>query len=315
MFPLPLVFDTVGLTNWMMKFLQVPPEKTPERLNVWNSLVQNVVQRFQQYQIPLIKLFRDTPKEAVCQVFERVNTGGVSLTVFELLTATFAADDFKLRQDWEKREKEIRKHKVLRTVQSDDLLQAISLLSSRDRRLTALNQGTNPDKAPGVTCKRKDLLKMTLAEYQTWADDVTAGFARAAKFMHSQRIFDARDLPYRTQLVPLSAILTLLEDKADHDGVRQKLARWFWCGVFGELYGSAIESRFAKDLPEAIAWLNDGPEPSTITDANFAPRRLYGLRTRNSAAYKGLYALLIKDGGLDFRSGEEARAASHPMKT
>jgi hypothetical protein len=35
-------------------------------------------------------------------VFEKVNTGGVTLTVFELLTATFAADKLHLRQHWEK---------------------------------------------------------------------------------------------------------------------------------------------------------------------------------------------------------------------
>jgi hypothetical protein len=35
-------------------------------------------------------------------VFEKVNTGGVTLTVFELLTATFAADELDLRQHWEK---------------------------------------------------------------------------------------------------------------------------------------------------------------------------------------------------------------------
>src|SRR3712207_8624804 len=39
------------------------------------------------------------------------------------------------------------------------------------------------------------------------------------------------------------------------------------------------------------------------TDANFAPARLLTLRPRNSAAYKGLYALLMRDGALDFRSG------------
>ena len=30
-------------------------------------------------------------------MFEKVNTGGVSLTVFELLTATYAAEEFNLR--------------------------------------------------------------------------------------------------------------------------------------------------------------------------------------------------------------------------
>ena len=241
----------------------------------------------------------------MCQVFEKVNTGGVSLTVFELLTATFAADDYNLREDWAQRQRELRKEKVLRTVQSDDFLQGISLLSPRKRRMNALNEGVDPKRAPAITCKRKDILRLTLEEYKLWADEVTEGFKRAARFMHSQHIFDARDLPYRTQFVPLAAILTFLGNKADQDGVRTKIARWFWCGVFGELYGGAVETRFAKDVPEVINWITGGSEPSTIVDANFVLNRLYGLRTRNSAAYKGLYALLIKDGVLDFRTGEE----------
>ncbi len=113
-----------------------------------------------------------------------------------------------------------------------------------------------------------------------------------------------RDLPYRTQVTPLAAILAVLDEKADTDSVNRKLARWYWCGVFGELYGSAVETQFAKDLPEFLAWLTGGAEPSAIVDANFVPERLLTLRTRNSAAYKGFYALLLKEGGLDFRSGE-----------
>ena len=47
-----------------------------------------VLQRFQSYQIPVIKLKKSVQKEAVCHVFEKVNTGGVVLNAFELLTAT-----------------------------------------------------------------------------------------------------------------------------------------------------------------------------------------------------------------------------------
>ncbi len=39
-----------------------------------------------------------------------------------------------------------------------------------------------------------------------------------------------------------------------------------------------------------------------MTEANFAPERLLSLRTRNSAAYKGLYALQMKDGAADWRT-------------
>jgi hypothetical protein len=305
LFPLPLVFNQAAFTDWQLKYIQVDPATMSTRLTRWNDFVQAVVQPFQQYQVPLILLRKETPKEAVCQVFEKVNTGGVALTVFELLTATFAADNFNLRDDWIEKEKRFRKHHVLRSVENTDLLQAVTLLSTYSRRTQAISGGTPAESAPGVSCKRRDVLQLDLTGYKAWADAATRGFELAAKFLYAQRLFAARDLPYRTQLVPLASALAVLGDAAEADGVRAKLARWYWCGVFGELYGGAIESRFAKDIAELVAWIRDaGPEPSTVTDANFAAARLLTLRTRNSAAYKGIYALLLQQGGLDFRTGD-----------
>jgi len=294
--PLSLVFDFSALTNWQMRYFQVDANAMQERMSKWNELLQQVIQRFQQYQVPLILLRKENPKEAVCQVFEKVNTGGVSLTAFELLTATYAADDFNLRKDWNSRIKRIRKFKVLESVENTDFLQTVTLLATYSRKKQ------NPDVA--VSCKRKDVLRLPLSEYQTWAEVATQGFEKAAKFLYSQKIFSARDLPYRTQLVPLAAIFSVLGDLADNDGVRTKLAQWYWCGVLGELYGSAIETRFARDLQEVLAWIDGGETPSTVQEANFSSSRLLTLRKRISAAYKGISALLLRDGALDFRSGE-----------
>src|SRR5271166_2715935 len=59
--------------------------------------------------------------------------------------------------------------------------------------------------------------------------------------------------------------------------------------------GCAVESRHARDLPEVLGWIREGaPLPTTVRDSNFNPHRLLTLRTRNSAAYKGIYALLDK---------------------
>ncbi|WP_061569520.1 GmrSD restriction endonuclease domain-containing protein [Caldibacillus debilis] len=294
--PLSLVFDFSALTNWQMRYFQVDAHAMQERVSKWNELLQQVIQRFQQYQVPLILLRKENPKEAVCQVFEKVNTGGVSLTAFELLTATYAADDFNLRKDWNSRIKRIRKFQVLESVENTDFLQTVTLLATYSRKKQ------NPDVA--VSCKRKDVLRLPLSEYQTWAEVATQGFEKAAKFLYSQKIFSARDLPYRTQLVPLAAIFSVLGDLADNDGVRTKLAQWYWCGVLGELYGSAIETRFARDLQEVLAWIDGGETPSTVQEANFSSSRLLTLRKRISAAYKGISALLLRDGALDFRSGE-----------
>ena len=281
-----------------------------EKMRLFNDFERDVIKRFEQYQVPVIALKKETPKEAVCLVFERVNTGGVALTVFELLTASFAADNFQLRDDWNAREKRLKEqHPVLRNLQSDDFLQAISLLVTLTRRREALGGGTPVDKAPGISCKRRDILKLEVGDWQAWADRIEAGFVRAARFLYGQKIFKARDLPYRTQLVPLASIFVDLGKNGETEGARQKIARYYWCGVLGELYGGAIESRFARDLPEVGALVRgEAVEPITIVESSFQANRLLTLRTRNSSAYKGLYALLMRDGGRDFRTGEPIEA-------
>ncbi|WP_135553726.1 GmrSD restriction endonuclease domain-containing protein [Paenibacillus cymbidii] len=299
-FPLSLVFDLNALTEWQMCYtihsVNSDAALMQQRMTKWTMLLQQVIQRFQQYQVPLIQLRKENPKEAVCQVFEKVNTGGVSLTAFELLTATYAAEDFNLRSDWQFKEKRIHKFKVLESIENTDFLQTVTLLATYSRKQS------NPELA--ISCKRKDVLRLTLSEYQDWSELATKGFEQVAKFLYAQRIFTSRDLPYRTQTVPLAAIFAILRDRAENDGIRTKLAQWYWCGVLGELYGGAIETRFSKDLPDVIAWIEGKDAPSTIQDANFSPSRLLTLRTRNSAAYKGISAILLREGALDFRSGD-----------
>jgi len=306
-FPLAQILESSDWRNRYFKFW----EFDREHIERFTEFDEQVIKRFEQYQVPAIVLVKETPKEAVCQVFEKVNTGGVSLTVFELLTATYAVSNFRLRDDWRQREKRLRKEDVLKSVLDTDFLQSITLLATRARRAEAKAAGEPPEKWPGISCKRKDVLKLKLDEYRRWADEVEKALMGAAKLLHSQKVFTSNDLPYRTQLVPLAAILCVLGAKAENEGARQKLIRWFWCGVLGELYGSATESRFARDLPEVVAWVEGGPEPVTVSEALFRRGRLQSLRTRNSAAYKGLYALLMRDGCEDFRTGDTIERATY----
>lgn len=291
-FPFSRMFDS---SDWRTGY-QEHWDYDKEKNKMFNTFEKHVIKRFEQYQVPLIMLGKETPKEAVCQVFEKVNTGGVPLTVFELLTATYAAEDFNLKEDWANRKTRLKQHGVLGALSSTDFLQAVTLLATYARKQQ------DPDRA--ISCKRKDMLRLDLGEYSEWAEPATRGFEEAVRFLFSQKTFAVRDLAYRTQMVPLSAILSALGEEADSDGVRTKLARWFWCGVFGELHGSSTETRFAKDLPEVLRWIAGGSEPDTVSEANFAPSRLFTLRSRNSAAYKGLHALLLRDGAQDFRTGE-----------
>jgi hypothetical protein len=314
MFPLHQVFDSDA---WMMGWFE-HWNYNRAKIELFNEFKKEFAQIFQTYQIPIIELRSTTSKEAVCLVFEKVNTGGVSLTAFELLTATFAAesDSFNLRVDWfgdPKRAQEqpgrlsrmASERAVLKAVENTDFLQAVSLLFTYERRKLARAAGKVVTELPAVSCTRQAILQLPLGGYLAHADAAEEGFKRAAQFLWREKIFTSLDLPYRTQLVPLAATLVALGKRWNDDTVRRKVRQWYWCGVFGELYGSAIESRFARDLPEVVAWIVDeGPAPTTIEESNFVSERLRTLRSRLSAAYKGLHAIIMqRAGAFDWRTG------------
>lgn len=223
-----------------------------------------------------------------------------------MLTATYAASGFDLKRDWEDIKAKFKDVKVLKYTSNTDIIQAVTLLSTYKKRLEAQKSDIEADKLPAVSAKRKNMLELKVEDYKASREEIVDGFITAAKILTDNHIFTARDLPYTTQLIPMSGIIAVLGDNVNNLGCRKKLMRWFWCGVFGELYGAANETRYALDIQQVIDWiLNDGNDPQTIYDAIFSPSRLNTLRTRNSAAYKGIYALLMDENTKDWLSGSK----------
>lgn len=292
--PLNIILDSSKWLMWQSKYLMFY-QHAPEITSEFSAFTTKVLIPVSQYQMPVIVLDKDTPKEAVCQVFENVNTGGVSLTVFELVTAVYAMDSFPLREDWAIRKEKYLSGDVISGVTATDFLTALTLLSSY--------------KSGGVVkCKKKDVLNLPLTEYKKYADALTGGFQEAEKLLQEERIFSSRDLPYSTQLIPLAVLCTLLMEnhRIRITNIKNKLKQWYWCGVFGELYGSANETRYANDVPDVMKWIDgDGAMPRTCAEAYFTPTRLLSMQSRQSAAYKGIMALILKNHAQDFISGRK----------
>jgi hypothetical protein len=315
LFPLNLVFDPERTGKWHRAFVS----KGDDHWDMWAAFQHKVIDKIKSFQIPLIRLPKETRKDAVCSVFERVNTGGVVLNVFELLTATYAGNlnyatdhgkDFNLAEDWRTTKALLATvHPVFGIVDNGretgltslDFLQAIALVTTYARKQEFLTVHPESATAPAIGCKRRDLLDLPLAEYVATAPKVMDAFDWVGQFLAAQSVFREVDLPYRTQLVPLAAIRVILGDAVDDPEASARLARWYWCGVLGELYGGSTDSRLVRDVEQVTAWIKQGgPEPDTIAEATFQEQRLRTLATRNSAAYKGIYALLIKQGAIDW---------------
>ena len=303
-----LYFPCDQILNWST-WLQDLNRYNGGQLNAFLEFQREVLDAFTSYQIPIIELRKETSKEAVCLVFEKVNTGGVQLSVFELVTASYAAEGYNLRDDWygsdirnvDSRQQRLATDPLLEELEATDFLQAITLLHTRERKAADIQAGKSGKSVRPVSAKRASVLELPLEAFQRWADAVEQGFVLAARFLRKECVSSPSELPYRTQLVPLAATLTLLGDRWLEPRIHEKLARWYWCGVLGELYGGAVETRIANDLEELMAWIGaDETPPRTVSDAAFQPERLDSLRTRLSAAYKGINVLVLREGAQDF---------------
>ena len=311
MFPLNITFSPNDTDDWRYEMEEYYGNNREYSLQ-FREFSQKILRPIIAYNMPVIQLDKETPKEAVCQIFENVNTGGVPLTVFELVTATFAADGFKLRDDWENAQATFKgkvNGELLTEITGANFLAAMTLLVTYYRRIKS-----GDDERIAVTCKKKDILKLDLEDYKKYRDSLVQGFCEAADFLVHQGIFRSRDLPYSSQLTPLAAIFSYDRDNGHLLALgpnQEKLTKWYWCGVFGEQYGGANEARFALDIQGVLRWMNGGDMPDTVYRASLQPTRLLTMQTRNSAAYKGIMALILQDSPLDFMTGNRMDIASY----
>ena len=314
MFPLNLAFDS---RDWFYGWRDYWKPRGRDLNDVEREFDRNVLEQIQRYKMPLIRLDRKNSREAICLVFEKVNVGGKKLDAFELLTAIYASDNFDLREAWNgdgtKKSAGIKtrmtgnnqSRNVLKPIESTDFLQACTLLHTREVRLRRAQQGAKGNELPQISCNRQSLLALPLPAFRDHAKPVENGFVAAAAFLNEQKIISPRDVPYPPQIVALASLFAILGDQARTIPAKEKIARWFWSGALGELYGSSTESRMARDVPDLIGWVvENGPPPPSVTDAIFQQDRLRSLRTRLSAAYKAIHALLMRHGCRDFVHGD-----------
>lgn len=297
MFPINLIFDSGAREDWADGYKEYH-QYDKVFLDKYKKFRAEVIETITGYKLPVITLGKDTPREAVCKVFENVNTGGVPLTVFELVTATYATYEFDLRKDWE----------TCRDViwgRGEPLVTDVMHGVDETAFLTAITLYTTYHASSMTTCKKKDVLALEFEDYKKNRGAVLDGYKMARKFLFSQYVFRMRDLPYTTQLIPLSAICAEIGRNVFNQPQTQNiLSQWFWCGIMGEMYGGANETRYANDMEDVVAAIRGQESQNrTVNAAWFSATRLISLQTRNSAAYKGIMALVYRESCRDFMKG------------
>lgn len=269
----------------------------PQMREAAAAFQSRVVSQLPAYDIPLVRIDRDTSLVGIGQIFAHANSAGVQMDVFELLTATFALQDpeFVVVEHWAGVEKQLREHPALDNIGRIEFLRAMSLLITGRHGPARGHRG--------------DILSIDLEGYLAHADEVAAGFAAAAEFLAERRMLTTDQVPYTAQLVTLAVLLARLADRPgvlDNEQSRDRLNRWFWSGVFGELYGAHSPIiRAGADVDEVTPWVMGETDttPRTVEDARCTRARIVSAGP-DSGVYRGLFALLMARDARDWRTGQ-----------
>src|SRR5437870_3927038 len=119
-----------------------------------------------------------------------------------------------LRDDWNCRVNRLKQYGPISEIEATDFLTALTLLASHRRF---------QQNGPAVSCKRRDVLNLTLREYRDNADYLETAFINAARLLIREKVFDARNLPNQGQLIPLAAICAVLGNDLEQDTAKKKL--------------------------------------------------------------------------------------------
>jgi hypothetical protein len=277
-----------GFSQWSRKVARTIDGE--ERIAIEDSLDmidEKWIKAIDGYCFPVVTLSDKTEPDALCTIFENLNRTGVKLSVFELLTARFWPQNINLRALWDKA---LEDYPIIADFEVDPyyVMQSISLACR---------------KAP--SCKRSDVLNLKAPDITEWWDKVVHGLARGLEiFRDDCKVMRTKWLPYQTMLPTVSAVLARVGDiKTAEAGVqREKLKRWFWCAVFGQVYESSPNSKSAKDVVEIIPWMSGGEAPDSVSTFRFDPKMLRTVTPRQRSVYRGIICMILGCGARDFNT-------------
>ena len=254
--------------------------------------------KLQAYTIPVISLGKDTPMEAVCKIFEKVNSGNSPLSGFDLSAAIYAKHKFNLKDNWEVLKKSKFSQGILDKFEPKDFLRACKFFVNHKKNISNFKKNIVTD----LKCE----------DYQNCFEIVSEGFSDAKTLLEEEGITIKKNLPYEPQLISLAVICALLKDNNnsvfDSKSTRQKVMQWYWCCVFSEHYGNgANDSKLFSDITNFMKWINEGEVPEIIKNFEFDLAKFKEITSNTSALFSGIVALLVKNNCKDFANGRKIK--------
>ena len=215
------------ILNFNDNLLEIKEKYTDEQF----KKIHQYSQTFSTYDFSTIVLRKEDIDSAI-EVFTRINTGGQTLTLFEIMSAkTYDEEqDFDMEDRFQKLLKELEERKY-DTISSSVILSVLSLILSKNKE-----------------CKRKVILQLDKQAIINIWDDVISALKESVDYFRSvYRIPVSAILPYDSLLVPFAYFFYFQKEKPKGEQIKF-LEEYFWRMSLSFRYSSSTESKLAQDI-------------------------------------------------------------------
>ena len=226
-------------------------------------------QAFSTYDFSTIVLRKEDIDSAI-EVFTRINTGGQTLTLFEIMSAKTYDEEqnFDMEDKYQKLLKKLAESKY-DTISSSVILSILGLVVSKNKE-----------------CKRKVILQLDKQRIiDVWNDIISALKESIDYFRSVYRIPVSAILPYDSLLVPFGYFFYFHKEKPKGKQIKY-LEEFFWRMSLSFRYSSSTESKLAQDIKRVDEILNGGRpnydeikvylnSPKDLIETNFSAGNSY----------------------------------------
>lgn len=253
---------------------------------------------FRDYEIPIIQMGVSTTPRKVVQTFERINTQGLDLGIFDILTARLYPHGINLRELWDEAIEETGRVRNYRDNEG------AKRARERTLRILALHRGEET--------KEESLGELEPKHFEKdWWEAISIFDRVLEKAFSSSEgglgVTDKYGFPYGSILPPLANLIYEAESGTYPDGkALEKVRRWYWNSIFTKRYSGSSDTISYRDYNQVRSWFdNDAKLPEWIEEApRSIPLEIDLDVLAQGGPYRGVMSLIVLNGAQDFGTFE-----------
>jgi hypothetical protein len=299
---------TDGLRKYLRNKRGIDDDKIDDIIDFISTKLDHF---WKNYKVPIIRLPENIDLKSMSIIFERINTKGLELNVFDLLVARLFRYDVELRKLWDEIKEEnygIEKYyKIYKEKIQISMIQGMSLYYN-----------------PTHSAKRKDILNIFESVYKSqpkgsfetdWEDSaeyLNEAIKRIENSRNGYGVRGEKNLPSTSTLPVLAALLKKIKELGENADLYSKLDMWYWSAILTNAYSGSADTVMAQDVKDVIEWFNNDKNiPRTVVQARRFwesigqdPKYLKEIQARSNSVYKGILCLIGLKGARDFITGQ-----------